>query len=89
MRNAVTMRFDREVLKAARRKAGRDNRTLARYIESLVRRDLEAGPVDPKLEIIAPADIRDSVAVAFDGETKDERQRREEVFLAVIGAGGR
>ncbi len=38
------------------------------------------------LEVIAPADIRKSVAVPVDGETEKEMKRREEVFQAVLDA---
>lgn len=38
------------------------------------------------LEVVAPADIRKSVAVPVDGETEEEMKRREEVFQAVLGA---
>ena len=88
MRQTVTMRFDPDVLKAARGKAVGDNRTLTNYIETLVRRDLQLGAVEPVLEVIAPADIRKSVAVPFPGETEEERKRRDDVFFAVLEAGG-
>jgi hypothetical protein len=88
VRQSVTMRIDPDVLKAARGKAGRDNRTLTNYIETLIRRDLELGGIDPSLEVIAPADIRDSVAVPMPGETEADRKRRDDVFFAVLEAGG-
>jgi hypothetical protein len=88
MRQSVTMRFDPEVLKAARAKAVSDNRSLTNYIETLVRRDLQIGMTEPVIEVIAPANIRDSVAVPVPGETEAERERRDEVFRAVIDAAG-
>ncbi len=88
MRQSVTMRLDPDVLKAARGKATRDNRTLTNYIETLMRRDLEMGAMEPVLEVIAPADIRKSQAVPLADETDEQRQRRDEVFFAVIDAGG-
>lgn len=88
MRQSVTMRFDPDVLKAARRKATRDNRSLTNYIETLVRRDLGKGGAGATLSVIAPADIRASVPVPMPGETDEERKRREEVFRAVVDAGG-
>lgn len=89
MRQSVTMRFDPDVLKAARGKAVADNRTLTNYIETLMRRDLQlGGSVEPTLEVIAPADIRKSVAVPLPGETEEELKRRDDVFFAVLDAGG-
>ena len=88
MRRSVTMRMDPEVLQAAKRKAVRDNRTLTNYIETLVRRDLERD-AEPTLHIVAPPDIRDSVAVPMPDETEEERKRREDVFLAILDATGR
>jgi hypothetical protein len=88
MRQSITMRFDPEVLKAARRKAVTDNRSLTNYIETLVRRDLQTGGPEAILEVIAPADIRNSVAVPVPGETKAERKRRDAVFRAVLDASG-
>jgi hypothetical protein len=82
------MRLDPKVLKAARSKASRDNRTLTNYVETLLRKDLQMGAGEPALEVIAPEDIRKSVAVPMPGETDEERKRREDVFRAVLDAGG-
>jgi hypothetical protein len=84
MRQSVTMRFDPDVLKAARGKARGDNRTLTNYIETLMRRDLQMGNAEPILEVIAPAGIRDSSSVSLPGETEEERKRRDDVFFAVL-----
>lgn len=46
------------------------------------------GGVEPTLEVIAPADIRDSVAVPLPDETEDERKHRDDVFFAILDAGG-
>lgn len=88
MRQSITMRLDPAVLKAARNKAGSDNRTLTNYIETLMRKDLEIEASEPSLDVIAPDDIRNSVAVPMPGETEAERKRRNEVFRAVLDAGG-
>lgn len=88
MRQSVTMRFDPEVLMAAKRKAVDDHRTLTNYIEMLVRRDLQLNVAEPALEVIAPADIRNSSAVPVPDETEDERKRRDDVFFAVLDAVG-
>lgn len=88
MRQSVTMRFDPDVLRAARSKAIGDNRTLTNYIETLMRRDLQMGGTEPTLEVIAPADIRNSVAVPLPDETEEEQKRRDDVFFAVLDAGG-
>src|ERR1700733_10587946 len=82
VRQSVTMRLDPEVLEAARGKAVRDNRSLTNYIETLMRRDLHMA--EPVLEVVAPTDIRNSVAVRQPGETEEERKRRDNVFFAVI-----
>jgi hypothetical protein len=88
MRQSVTMRFDPDVLRAARGKAVGDNRTLTNYIETLMRRDLQLGVTEPSLEVIAPADIRNSIAVPVPDETEEERKRRDDVFFAVLDASG-
>lgn len=88
MRQSVTMRLDPSVLNAARNKAGRNNRTLTNYVETLMRKDLQMDAPEPTLEVIAPEDIRNSVAVPMPGETEAERKRRDEVFFAVLDAGG-
>ena len=88
MRRKFTMRIDPEVLNAARRKAARDNRTLANYIETLIRRDVQADAATPLLEVIAPPGIRNWVAVPIPGETAAERKRRDALFLAVLDASG-
>lgn len=51
--------------------AGRDGRTLTDYIESLLRKDLHTEAGEPILEVIAPEDIRNSVAVPISGETEE------------------
>ena len=88
MRQSITMRFDQSVLKAARGKASKDNRTLTNYVETLVRRDLKINSNESELEVIAPPDIRKSTAVPIPGETAAEHKHREDVFNAVIDAGG-
>ncbi len=88
MRQSITMRLDEDVLKAAKVKASGDNRTLTNYIETLVRRDLKMKIADPTLTVIAPDDIRDSVAVPMPGETEEARKRRDDIFFAVLEAGG-
>lgn len=82
------MRLDPKVLSAAKRKATADNRTLTNYIETLVKRDLQGGTGAATLEVIAPPDIRNSVAVPVPGETEEERKRRDEVFFAILDASG-
>lgn len=88
MRQPVTVRLDPAVLDAARGRAKSDNRTLTNYIETLMRRDLQMGGAEPVIEVIASADIRTSTAVPVPDETEEERKRRDEVFFAVLDAGG-
>lgn len=88
MRKPITVRLDPAVLEAARGRAQSDNRTLAEYIESLVRKDLRIDEHAAELEVVAPADIRDSTAVPLPGETDEDRKRRDAVFAAVLDAGG-
>jgi hypothetical protein len=52
-------------------------------------KDLPPEPPKLTLAIVAPADIRQSVAVPMRGETQAERKRRDEVFFAVLDATGR
>jgi hypothetical protein len=86
MRQSITMRLDPTVLNEARNRAVRDNRTLTNYVETLMRRDLQMS--EPAITLVAPADIRNSVAVPQPGETEEERKRRDDVFFAVLEAGG-
>src|SRR3546814_11437427 len=53
-----------------------------------MRRDLQMGSAEPVIEVIASADIRNSAAVPIPDETAEERKRRDEVFFAVLEAGG-
>ena len=85
MRETLTLRLNPEVLKAARRKALADNRTLTNYIETLMIRDPQRGP---SFEVIAPPDIREYEAVPLPGETKAERKRRNALFLAILDQSG-
>jgi hypothetical protein len=86
MRRSVTMRFDEDVLDAARGKAMNDNRTLTNYVETLVRKDLHLKGAESQIELIAPKNIRKSTAIPLPGETASERKRRNELFLAVVDA---
>ena len=56
MRETLTLRLNPDVVKAAKRKAQADNRTLTNYIETLMIRDLQGGS---SLQVIAPPDIRE------------------------------
>src|SRR3546814_18031027 len=87
-RSSVTVLLDPAVLKAARGNAKIVNRTLTNYIETLMRRDLQMGSAEPVIEVIASADIRNSAAVPIPDENEEERKRRDEVFFAVLEAGG-
>jgi hypothetical protein len=85
MRETLTLRLNPEVIKAARRKAQADNRTLTNYIETLMIRDLQGGS---PLQVIAPSDIREYEAVPLPGETKAERKRRDALFHAILDQSG-
>jgi hypothetical protein len=88
MRQSVTMRIDPAVLRAAKQKAVRDNRSLTNYVETLMRRDLQLGGADPTLQVIAPNDIRDWRSAPRPDETAEERKRRDNVLSAVLDASG-
>lgn len=85
MRETVTLRLDPQVIKAAKRKAQADNRTLTNYIETLMIRDLQRGPA---LTVIAPPDIREYESVPLPGETKAQRERRDALFHAILDESG-
>jgi hypothetical protein len=85
MRETLTLRLNPDVVKAAKRKAQADNRTLTNYIETLMIRDLQGGS---SLQVIAPPDIRDYVAVPLPGETKSERKFRDALFHAILDKSG-
>jgi hypothetical protein len=85
MRETLTLRLNPDVVKAAKRKAQADNRTLTNYIETLMIRDLQSGS---SLEVIAPPDIRDYKAVPLPGETKAERKFRDALFHAILDKSG-
>jgi hypothetical protein len=89
MRQSVTMRLDPDVLKAARDKAAEDNRTLTNYVETLLRRDLQATSSEVALNVIAPADVRDFRSASVPGEPEEKRQRRADIVSAVLDASGR
>jgi hypothetical protein len=85
MRETVTLRLAPEVIKAAKRRAQADNRTLTNYNETLMIRDLQGAAT---LEVIAPPDIREFEAVPLPGETKAERKRRDALFHALLDKSG-
>lgn len=85
MRETLTLRLNPDVVKAARRKAEADNRTLTNYIETLMIRDVQSEPI---LEVIAPPDIREYEAVPLPGETEAERKRRNALFHAILDQSG-
>jgi hypothetical protein len=51
-----------------------------------MRKDLPPEPPESAFIIVAPADIRQSAAVPMRDESKAERQRRDDIFFAVLGA---
>lgn len=85
MRETLTLRLNPDVVKAAKRKAQADNRTLTNYIETLMIRDLKG---ERSLEVIAPEDIREYESVPLPGETKAERKRRDALFHAILDQSG-
>ncbi len=86
MRDRIVLRLDAELLEAARRRAAAECRRLENYVEMLIRRDLDMAPV---LEVIAPDDIDEYVAVSLPGETAHERQFRDALFRAILKVGKR
>ncbi len=88
MRETVTLRLNPDVIKAAKRKAQADNRTLTNYIETLMLKDLQIMPSASTLEAIAPPDIREYQSVPLPGETKAERKRRDALFHAILDQSG-
>lgn len=85
MRESLTLRLSPDVVKAAKRRAEADNRTLTNYIETLMIRDLQGASA---LEVIAPPDIRQYQAVPLPGETKAERKQRDALFHAILDQSG-
>ena len=85
MRETVTLRLAPEVIKAAKRRAQADNRTLTNYIETLMIRDLQGAAT---LEVIAPPDIGEFAAVPLPGETKAARKRRDALVHALLDKSG-
>jgi hypothetical protein len=51
-----------------------------------MRKDLPPEPPESAFIIVAPADIRQSAAVPMRDESEAERQRRDDIFFAVLGA---
>lgn len=85
MRETLTLRLNPDVIKAAKKKAQADNRTLTNYIETLMIRDLQS---ESSLQVIAPPDIRDYEAVPLPGETSAERKFRDALFHAILDQSG-
>ena len=84
MRQPMTIRLEADILAAAKRRAAGDNRTLTNYIETLVPRDLSASEQGFRLEVIAPADIRDYEPVPIDGESAERHDFRRRLFSAIL-----
>lgn len=85
MRETLTLRLNPDVVKAAKRKAQADNRTLTNYIETLMIRDLQGGS---SLQVIAPADIRKYEPVPLEGESPKRYEFRKRLFDAILDEGG-
>jgi len=85
MRETLTLRLSPDVVKAAKRKAQADNRTLTNYIETLMIRDLQGGS---SLQVIAPADIREYEPVPLEGESSRRYEFRKRLFDAILDEGG-
>ncbi len=88
MRESVTMRLDPKILKKARQKAVRDNRSLPNYIETLMRRDLGISEEPFQIEVIAPPDIRQYEPIREDWETDEEFEAHKRLMNAILTAGG-
>lgn len=86
IRDRIVLRLDAELLDAARHRAAAECRSLENYVEMLIRRDLDMAPT---LEVVAPDDIDEYVAVPLPGETARERQFRDALFRAILKAGKR
>jgi hypothetical protein len=86
MRDRIVLRLDAKSLEAVRRQAAGEGRRLENYVEMLIRRDLDMAPT---LEVIAPDDIDEYVAVPLPGETRRERRLRDALFRTILKAGKR
>lgn len=88
MRQSMTIRLDPVVLKAARGRARRQNRTLTNYIETVLRRDLQLDEDEPSLEVVAPPGLRDYEPVPIAGESPKRREFRRRLVSALLDQSG-
>ncbi len=88
MREPVTMRLDLKILKKARQKAVRDNRSLTNYIETLMRHDLGMSEEPFQIEVIASPDIRNSESIREKWESDEEFEAHNQLMNAILTAGG-
>ena len=88
MRQSMTIRLDPAVLKAARTRARRQNRTLTNYIETVLRRDLDLESEGSRVEVIAPPGLRDHEPVPLAGESPKRREFRRRLISALLDESG-
>ena len=88
MRQSMTIRLDPTVLKAARNRARRQNRTLTNYIETVLRQDLDLDSSDDHLEVVAPPGLREYEPIPIAGESRKRREFRRRLISALLDESG-
>ena len=86
-KRTVSLEFDDDVLRAARRQALDENRQLADYLTELIKRDLNM-PLDDGMTVINTAGVHNFVPDREVGETREEYKQRKELFEALLGEPG-
>ncbi len=93
MRKSMPLRVDPVLLREARKRAKAENRTLAEYVEKVLRRDLARKPRKARKPMIElrgpiPADIRKWKSMRIPGELERKRKAREKLVHTILDLGG-
>lgn len=88
MRRQLKIQIEEDVLESASIRAQQEHKSVADYIETLLRRDLQMPNTSDEVEIFAPDDIRDYHAIPNPGETKEQADLFDRALRAILDRTG-
>ena len=83
MKTQIALRLDRALVEAAKREAGRQNRSLANLIENVLAESLMAVPGDVPILSVVDDDLDGAEALDDDGNTDPEATDRFRHLISV------
>jgi len=97
MPKSLPLRVDPVLLREARKRAKAEKRTLAEYVETVLREKLKRSPRKaresrkPAIKLrgpIPPGKLRKSKPAPIPGETKRQREKRDRLFHTLLDLSG-